>query len=191
MPKTRKRLTDKQQRFIEEYPVDFNASAAAQRAGYSPRTCGAAGHNLLKDDRIQKALGKHVKKLADKAEVTVERVLKEYARLAFFDIAELFDENGNMLALQDMPEDARRAIGGIDVSQIGDEETVKKIKIIDKKGALDSIGKYLKMFIEIHELGEDTRAWVERMMQRGKEANRRLKVIQGQKKIAHVPGNKI
>lgn len=190
MPKTRKRLTDKQQRFIEEYPVDFNASAAAQRAGYSPRTCGAAGHNLLQDDRIQKALGKHVKKLTDKAEVTVERVLKEYARLAFFDIGDLFDENGDMLALQDMPEDARRAIGGIDVSQIGDEETVKKIKIIDKKGALDSIGKYLKMFIEIHELGEDTRAWVERMMQRGKEANRRLKVIQGQKKIAHVPGNK-
>ncbi len=36
-----KKLTPKQQCFIEEYLIDLNATAAAIRAGYSPRTARA------------------------------------------------------------------------------------------------------------------------------------------------------
>ena len=50
------KLTPKQQRFIDEYLIDLNATQAAIRAGYSPRTARAiACENLAKPD-IQEAI---------------------------------------------------------------------------------------------------------------------------------------
>lgn len=47
------KLTDKQKRFIEEYCVDFNATQAAIRAGYSQNTAYSIGEeNLRKPDII-------------------------------------------------------------------------------------------------------------------------------------------
>ena len=42
-----KKLTDKQMRFIDEYLIDLNATAAARRAGYSERTADRIGPELL------------------------------------------------------------------------------------------------------------------------------------------------
>jgi phage terminase small subunit len=49
-------MTDKQQRFVDEYLVDLNATQAAIRAGYSKKTAGAQGHDLLKKIEIQNAV---------------------------------------------------------------------------------------------------------------------------------------
>ncbi len=46
----------KQQTFVEEYLVDLNATQAALRAGYSPKTAGAIGFNLLKKVEVQDAI---------------------------------------------------------------------------------------------------------------------------------------
>ena len=44
-------LTPKQQRFVEEYLIDLNATQAAIRAGYSEKTAKSVGHeNLTKPD---------------------------------------------------------------------------------------------------------------------------------------------
>lgn len=40
-------MTAKQQRFVEEYLVDLNATQAAIRAGYSPKTAKSIGQRLL------------------------------------------------------------------------------------------------------------------------------------------------
>ncbi len=50
------KLTAKQQRFCEEYPVDLNATQAAIRAGYSERTAYSQGQRLLKHVEIQKII---------------------------------------------------------------------------------------------------------------------------------------
>ena len=42
-------LTPKQERFCAEYLVDYNATQAAVRAGYSEKTAGSAGNRLLKN----------------------------------------------------------------------------------------------------------------------------------------------
>ena len=51
-------LTNKQQRFIEEYLVDLNATQAAIRAGYSAKTAGVIGYENLKSRRL---LPKHAR----------------------------------------------------------------------------------------------------------------------------------
>lgn len=49
-------MTDKQEKFIAEYLKDFNATAAAKRAGYSAKTAYATGHYLLKNAEIKKII---------------------------------------------------------------------------------------------------------------------------------------
>ena len=51
------KLTDKQKRFVDEYQVDLNATAAAKRAGYSEKTAYSMGQRLLKKVEIQAASG--------------------------------------------------------------------------------------------------------------------------------------
>lgn len=45
-------LTEKQQRFVEEYMIDLNATQAAIRAGYSEKTAYSQGQRLLKNVEI-------------------------------------------------------------------------------------------------------------------------------------------
>lgn len=68
-------LTPKQQRFVEEYLIDLNATQAAIRAGYSEKTAKSVGHENLTKPDIQKAIEEAQEKLSNKAQVTVEMVV--------------------------------------------------------------------------------------------------------------------
>ena len=70
------KLTPKQQRFVEEYLIDLNATQAAIRAGYSEKTAYSVGHENLKKPEIQKAIEEAQEKLSNKAQVTVEMVVQ-------------------------------------------------------------------------------------------------------------------
>lgn len=49
-------MTPKQAVFVSEYLVDLNATQAAIRAGYSPRTAYSQGQRLLKNVEVQQAI---------------------------------------------------------------------------------------------------------------------------------------
>lgn len=71
------RLTPKQQRFVEEYLVDLNATQAAIRAGYSKRTARSIGmENLTKPD-IQKSIHTAISEQAKRMEITQDYVLQK------------------------------------------------------------------------------------------------------------------
>jgi len=75
-------LNEKQKAFIREYAIDKNASAAARRAGYSKKTAGAQGHDLLKKPEIQAAIQDHLSTQATKAAMSAQEVLEGLAREA-------------------------------------------------------------------------------------------------------------
>ena len=52
-------MTPKNLKFLSEYLKDFNATQAAIRAGYSPKTAYSIGQNLLKKLEIQQAVKEH------------------------------------------------------------------------------------------------------------------------------------
>ena len=67
--------------------------------------------------------------------------------------------------MEQWDDDVAAVIGALDVVEIGDNGEmigrVKKLKLIDKKGALDSIGRHLGMFVDRTELsGRDGEAIV-------------------------------
>ena len=54
-------LTPKQERFVEEYLIDLNATQAAIRAGYSAKTAEAQGSRLLSNVNVSALVAdKHV-----------------------------------------------------------------------------------------------------------------------------------
>lgn len=73
------KLSNKRQRFVREYLVDFNATAAAIRAGYSKRTARMAGSRLMTNDDVSASVAAAQQKVAEKLDVTVEEVLKFWA----------------------------------------------------------------------------------------------------------------
>lgn len=71
-----KKLTPKQQRFVEEYLIDLNATQAAIRAGYSKKTAEVQGPRLLGNVRVQEAVKKAIDERSEESGVTVERIWK-------------------------------------------------------------------------------------------------------------------
>lgn len=71
-----RKLAPKQERFVEEYLVDLNATKAAERAGYSSKTANEQGARLLVNVSIQKAIAEAKKRRAQKVAVSAEDVLR-------------------------------------------------------------------------------------------------------------------
>lgn len=69
-------LTAKQQRFVEEYVVDFNATQAAIRAGYSEKTAYSIGDENLKKPEIAAAIDQLRQEATRSTELTRERVVR-------------------------------------------------------------------------------------------------------------------
>lgn len=69
------KLNAKQERFVAEYLFDSNATQAAIRAGYSPKTAGQQGERLLKNVEIKAALSVAVAKQQRRTEISADLVL--------------------------------------------------------------------------------------------------------------------
>lgn len=84
-------LTPKQQRFVEEYLVDFNATAAYGRAGYAARgnAAEAAASRLLRNGKVQAAIADGRAALSARTEITQDMVLQRWWDIATADPNEL------------------------------------------------------------------------------------------------------
>ncbi len=141
-------LNPKQAAFVREYLVDLNATQAAIRAGYSKKTAGVQGHELLKKPEIAAAVAAKGKSAADRAGATAEEILRELGRIGFSDAGQILDERGNCRTLNEMPEDIRRCISSVRFSGDGGTE----VKFWPKNQALELLGKYRAMWTEKTEL---------------------------------------
>lgn len=152
-------LTPKQEQFCREYLIDLNGTQAAIRAGYSKHGAGQTAGILLKNTEIQARLRQAIDNRAERTEITADRVLREYGRLAFLDIRKAFDEDGRLKAIHDLDDDTAAAIAGLEVEELfeghgADRErvgTLHKIKLSDKRAALVDVAKHLGMFVDRHE----------------------------------------
>ena len=148
-------LTAKQRQFVAEYLIDLNATQAATRAGYSARTANEQGARLLANVSVRAALQDAMQARSARTEVTADRVLAEYAKLAFLDPRRFYDAKGGLIPVPLLPADVAAALSGMEVTveRAGKDEDgkqgfsdVTKIKFVDKKGALDSVARHLGMF---------------------------------------------
>ena len=93
-------LTPKQQRFVDEYLIDLNATQAAIRAGYSARTAGAVGHENLTKPEIATAIANAQARRAEATKITAEWVLEKAAQV--FEEAHADNDRKNALRALEM-----------------------------------------------------------------------------------------
>lgn len=84
-------LTDKQQRFVDEYMVDMNATQAAIRAGYSAHTANEQGSQLLAKLSIQRALNAARQAQQERTKISADGALREAWNIATADTRELVE----------------------------------------------------------------------------------------------------
>lgn len=136
-------LTPKQRRFLEEYPIDFNATQAAIRAGYSPGSARQQGQRLLTNAYILAEVERRRRELGATAQVDAERVAAELAAMGLYDAAEIgaADLRGPG-DLAKLPEHLRRVVVGWSWDRHGNFTP----RFADKIRALEVLGKHLGMF---------------------------------------------
>ena len=162
------KLTAKQEAFAQAI-MQGKSQRAAYKSAYNAQkmtenSIDQSACMVAKNPKVASRIAELTIELKKRNMVTVERVLQEYARLAFFDARKVFNADGSPKSIVDLDDDTAAAIAGLEVMEIyegrGSERkfvgNLKKYKISDKIGALDSIGKHLGMFIERKEVtGKD------------------------------------
>jgi phage terminase small subunit len=151
-------MTPKQERFIEEYLIDLNATQAAIRAGYSEKTAAVIGVENLKKPNIQQAIQNAIDKRSKRTKITQDMVLEEIAKLSFSNMLDYMTVASDGLAYVDLSKLTREQAAAIQEITIDeytegkgeDARDVKKVKVklADKKGSLELLGRHLKMFTD-------------------------------------------
>lgn len=113
------KLTDKQEAFCYEYCIDFNATQAAIRAGYSEDTAAVIGCENLRKPNIKARISQMQSNLAETAQVSALAIALEHKKIAFSELKE-----------------------GAFVNDEGKIE-VPLIKALDKQRSLDSLAKMI------------------------------------------------
>lgn len=151
-------LTPKERRFVLEYLVDFNATKAAIRAGYSQRTARQIGSENLSKPDIYNAISEASDEMLKEAAVTPGRLIREYSRIAFADLTDLvqWDSEGSVTwtPSEDLEPEQRALIGEFsqtitEIPQKGGGEPIVrtqiKAKYHDKMAALGKLFEYLAL----------------------------------------------
>lgn len=157
-------LNPKQQRFVDEYLIDLNATQAAIRAGYSKKTAAQIGDENLRKPEISAAVQRAQAERSERTQITQDAVLKELARIGFSDIRKVAQWGATVLRVVEdkQGQDTGRTapyhgVRLVDVSEIDDDTAAAiaevshgkdglKVKLHDKKGALVDLGRHLGMF---------------------------------------------
>jgi phosphoribosylaminoimidazole-succinocarboxamide synthase len=149
-------LTMKQELFCQKVVEGFSLSDSYREAyntsNMKDTTINQKAYELCKNGDITVRINQLRQTGVDKHGVSVEKILKELMRVAFFDPAKLFDRNNKLIPITKLSRDVLAGISSIDFGNKENEElgykSVKWIKTQDKLKALELIGKYFAMFTD-------------------------------------------
>lgn len=139
-------LNEMQERFVQEYLVDHNATAAAKRAGYSQKTAYSTGNRLLKNVEVQKRIKEAEKELLAGTKVTQSEVLGELKAIGFANATDYVEVRDGYVIVKDtdaLTPAQKAAVVGIKQTKYGVE-----IKLADKGKALELLAKHLGILTE-------------------------------------------
>ncbi|WP_323772398.1 terminase small subunit [Antarctobacter sp.] len=137
--------------FAQARLAGLTIDAACVEAGYKPNRSNAARMNA--NEYIRQRVRELQDAAAEQAKMTSAQVLDEIAQIAFSDIRESFDQQGNLLPIDVLPERTARAIRSIKVtskaipgSETGETIVTTEIKFWDKNSALEKLAKHFNLY---------------------------------------------
>ncbi len=149
------------QKFCRLIAAGYSQSAALREAfpitkKWEPQSVWVRASALANRDKVRIRIDELKKEYYANLGISEQRVLKERARLAFYDPGKLFDEDGSPKHVADLDDDTRAAITGYEVAKMfeghGEERTyigdMHKIKLADKSKSLEALEKHLGIYNE-------------------------------------------
>lgn len=143
-------FTDKQIAFCQEYLIDLNATQAAKRAGYSPKSAREMASVMLSKHNINAYISYLKRERAKRVSVDADWVLNQLVSIAGANISNFINEDGTIVNIKELDHDTSLAINSLDIQESvsADGENagisrVVKIRMSDKLKALELIGKHL------------------------------------------------
>lgn len=161
------RLSPRQQRFVEEYLKDLNATQAAIRAGYAPKTADVQGPRLLGNVGVAAAIAEGKRARSERTQISADRVLEEIAAIAFAHMGQYATWHDDRVSLTDSSEVDPRAVSEVSQRMTRYGNNVG-IKLHDKLGALEKLGRHLGMWGDKGETDDRAlvKAYPDSMMER-------------------------
>jgi phage terminase small subunit len=141
-------MNDKQTRFVEEYMIDLNATQAAIRAGYSPRSASAQGAENLTKPYIAAEIARRQAEQSKRTGINTDRVLLELAKIGFANIADVVNLDEGTVR-EGSSRDDTAAVQSVKVKRIPTDSgdiVEREIKMYDKTKALVELGKHVGLF---------------------------------------------
>lgn len=147
-------LTHRHQRFVDEYLIDLNGTEAAIRAGYSAKSAKAQAHQLLSRPDVQAAVSDAQASRSERTKVTADTVLQHLDAARTADLADLYDDDGNLRPIKDWPLIWRQGlVAGVEVEELFDGRgedrehigRVRKVKMADRTRILELVGKHVRV----------------------------------------------
>lgn len=148
-------LTIKQEAFCQAF-VRLGDKSAAYRVAYSsskmkPQTIHVRASKLTNEYKISIRLDELRKEVSERNKITIDELVQNLAGMVRFDPATIYDENGALKSIHNIPKEARQMISELNVDEIqgnvnGDSVIIgqtKKIKLFDKLGAIEKLMKHL------------------------------------------------
>ena len=139
-------LTPKQQRFVEEYLIDLNATQAAIRSGYSEKTARDIGCENLAKPNIAKAIEEAQNKRQEQTQIDAAYVLKRLVEIDQMDVLDIMDDQMKIRPVNEWPKVWRQYVVNLENLELSDGEgCFKKIKWPDKVKNLELLGRHVSV----------------------------------------------
>lgn len=143
-------LKPKEEMFVNEFLKDFNITQAYIRTYGKSDKAKTAGNNLYNTPRVKNAIEVELAKIHARTGINSQRVMNELAKIAFANIGDILDNDGNLkpgLSMEDLS-----SICGLRIKVDKRGSIEKEYKFCDKMKALELLGKNLNLFADTHKI---------------------------------------
>lgn len=163
-------LTSKEALFVKYYLINFNATQAAIKSGYSAKSARYIGYQLLTKLHIKAAIKKYTEEVHAEIGINVQRILTEHMKIAFADITDFVDfgqeeleilnkkgvvqtdEFGTPLTIKVNQISFKESseVDGTIISEVKQGKEGISVKLHDKMKSLDVLAKYMDLLPDKH-----------------------------------------
>ena len=148
-----KKLTDKEEKFCQEYVKCLNKTKAAIAAGYSERSARLIGAENHTKPYIKERIADIRQEIKEELGIDEHSVFAELAALAYYNIQDFIGEGNTMNDLSKMDRSKLKPITGIVITErkrtvdgIIETNVRTEFKMADKRASLIDLGRYLGSF---------------------------------------------
>lgn len=158
--------------FVREYLDSGDSIGSAKKVKLIPEDASAQSaratvRGILHQPNVVKMLQDQYRSIVAKTGATTERVWEEITRIAFLDPAVFYDENGDVKPMDQIPEEARRALTGMKVKTgtLGEDGDFveRELKYAGKHSALEQLIRLHRMVDQDKLVIVDGDEWMRRV----------------------------